>query len=234
MKTLIKQIEFLFTSDDEKIRKEIIESINLVYKNRLSKNDLLGIDKTIDWLKIINVFNAEYEKLYDQINRNKNLSGLLNNKDLFKRKLKEGLKERILINILLGKPKFDIEKEMKMYFSQYYFLKFIEGLEQESYKKLFEKNLKYLEKGLKHSGKQISKDRLEAYEKIFIKNDEYRLKWNKNNFRSIAFNEGKKLGYQNISELENFYKSFSKFKKQNSLTGHNSFKKYLSTYRKLI
>jgi hypothetical protein len=235
MDELIDELGQLIAAEHIKFKIKVISTIKKISMGGISTNEILKIEKNIDSVKIIRIFNKHYEELYQHVNENKKLSGLFNNKELFRAKLLSGLEGRILIKLLLRDKSLDIEKEITDYFSQYYLQSFIGKIDSNRVKELLDKNKKYLEIGFNHSGKQVSTERLKAYEIIFIKNDEYRMKWTKNNFKSIAFNVGRdELGYTTTAEKETFYKSFSKFKKKYEITGHISFKNFLSTYRKLI
>ncbi len=235
MESLKKDLDIMFQSEENKLKTSLLESIKIINKNKFRSDLIEKIENKIDWTLILKIFNKQYENLYREINSIESIGLLLNNRNILRKRLLNDFTDHLLIKILKNRIEIDYEKEIKIFLTPFYAMLYIENLKKDSFKKLFAKNKKYLELGLNHSGKQTSEDRLKAYEEIFIRNDEYRKKWEKNNYRSIAFNVGREmLGYTTNKEKETFYKSFLKFKTDNKIDNHIRFEIFLSTYRKLI
>lgn len=199
------------------------------------KKQIDEIIKNQNWEKINEILEPEFEEFYKKLNPENRIVGLLNYKNRIKNRLQGDIKERIILKILTGESNYNIKNEIKnllapllsvtVMYHQYY-SKEISKLEQ---------NKKEIELGKKLSGKQVSNDRLKAYKIIFEKDFQTVSNGGKSNFRTLCFYIAKtELGYTTEKEKETFYKSFSKFKKENKIRGLLSFNNYLSTKGKLI
>ena len=197
------------------------------------KKQIDEIIRNQNWEIINELLESEFEKFYIKLNPEKRMVGLLNYKGKLLKRLQNEIQEKIIIKILMGDNDYDINREIRSLLAP---LTSVAKMFHHYYNKelvKLEHSKKVLALGKKLSGKQVSNDRLKAYKIIFEKDFAIRSKGIKGNYRTLCFNVGtSELGLTTNEEKESFYKSFSKFKKDNDITGLLSFNNYLSTMGK--
>lgn len=225
MLSIEKLFEKILQSPDESIKADIEKYISIIFSSSKNDKKLLAIIKIIDWKILINKFDENYEYLYSSFNLSKVQSGIYRNKDLFKRRLLEEFRNKILLEILITGKTFNsknINHTVNYFFAQYKAQHFIESMKLEESIKLLKVKEKIANKFL---GKKYNAENLKIYGLIFQKNDEYMSRDNEPNYHRAAKNV---IKYGNF---ESKYKSFNKFKNIKKIHTYKEFEKYLSTIR---
>lgn len=215
-------------------------------KIKVSKKIFKQVEITFNWIAIQEYFNKQYYNFYSSMKIPVVFEGLGNNKTSLERSIKRmwiGFIYKSFINILANFKDIEIvrkeiklaEKEGMIFIDEIlrtlYYVTIIDKIPLENDINKIKKDLKYLEVGKKLSGRNISDAHLKAYEQIIIKNDEFKLKYEKDNYRRIAFIVARSIGYDNKEDQERLYKNFNQFKNTYKIKNHKTYLKFISVYR---
>jgi len=219
-----------------------INKIKIEFQSYFEKIDFIKGNSfiyLINYKKIYESFNKEFEKFYELLSPYKGFEGLFGNKILMQRRYYGDIK-RILLNKLtldILKNQLDVKAfnksipdEIKYYLGPYIALITLINFRDQDEKRKIEANKRLIVRGLDMTHKGLSKEREEFYREIIIKNNEQRSKGKKSNF-SNATRLVLKSKNKNVSEekVKREYKTFNNFMNSNKLKSLMDFENYLST-----